>query len=53
MFSSNHVYMGGAIRTTYDLSALLNGYDILDSFYEQYEVDLAYTVLPVYPFIFV
>lgn len=53
MLSANHVYMGGAIKTTEDLSKLLNGYDILDSFYEQHELDLAYTVLTVCPFIFV
>lgn len=48
MLSANHVIRGGAIRTSEDPSKLLEGYDILDSFYEQYTIDLAYTVLTVY-----
>jgi hypothetical protein len=47
MLAANQVQMGGAIKTSDDPARLLEGYDIVDSFYEQHEIDLTYTVLTV------
>ena len=48
MLSANKVFGGGEIKAVEDSNRLVDGLDILESFYEQHEVDLQYTVLTVY-----
>lgn len=52
MLFANHVYGGGVIKVSEDPAKLLESFDILDSFCEQHEVDLTYTVLTVHPLLF-
>jgi hypothetical protein len=47
MLAANQAQMGGAIKTSDDPARLFEGYDIVDSFYEQHEIDLTYTVLTI------
>ena len=50
MFEENKITVGSAILTASDATKVYQDYEILESFHEQHEIDLEYTVLSVFPF---
>ena len=50
MFEQNGIKRGEPLLISSDPLKLYEGYDILDSFYEQYLIDLEFTLLTVFLF---
>ena len=50
MFEKNKIKRGEPLLTSPDPLKVYEGYDILDSFHEQHDIDLEFTVLTVFLF---